>query len=128
MNDTTLFLSQLIGPVLILLALSMLMRQESWKAFIKGMGRDSSLLLYNGILESTAGLAIVLHHNLWSTPAEVIISLLGWAMILEGAFDLFISKRTIKQAVKSMSDQMMKLSGIFMLVIGAYLTWFGFLA
>lgn len=127
MNDTTLFLSQLIGPVLVVLALSMLIRQDAWREFIRNLSKNRALLLYNGVIEGTAGLALVLHHNFWNTPAEVIISLLGWGMVVEGVFDLFVSKTTIKDLAHATTG-ILNISAIITLVAGAYLSYVAYIA
>jgi len=126
MNETTLFLSQLIGPILGVSGLSLLIRQDAYREFIQNLSKNRALLLYNGFIESTAGLALVLHHNLWTTPAEVIISFLGWAMLAEGVFDLFVSKTTIKDIAHSGAG-FMNTSGTLMLVAGAYLSYVAYL-
>jgi uncharacterized protein YjeT (DUF2065 family) len=125
MNDTTLFLSQLIGPVAIVIGLSVLIRHDAYMEFIRNLAKNRSLLLYNGMIESTAGLAIVLNHNLWSTAAEVIISLIGWGMVAEGVFDLFVSKTTIKDMAHS-SVGILKVTGLVTVLVGAYLVYVGY--
>ena len=37
------------------------------------------------MLTFASGLAIVLGHNVWSDPAAVVVSLLGWMMTIKGA-------------------------------------------
>jgi len=125
MNETTLFLSQLIGPILIVFGLSMLIRQDAYREFIRNLSKNRSLLLYNGIIEGGAGLAIVLNHNLWTTPAQIIISLLGWGMIVEGIFDLFVSKITIKDIAHSGAG-ILNIIAVISILIGAYLAYVGF--
>ena len=122
MNETTLFLSQLMGPVLIALGLSMLIRKDAYQEFFQNLSKNRAFLLYNGLLEGTAGLAIVLHHNLWNTPAQVVISLLGWGMMLEGLFGLFVSKRTIKDIVHS-SATTLNVAALLCILMGAYLAY-----
>jgi len=126
MNEATLFLSQLIGPILLIGGISMLVRQDAYREFIQNLAKNRALLLYNGFVESTAGLAVILYHNLWSTPAEIIISLIGWGMFAEGIFDLFVSKKTIKSFAIS-STGYLQISAWVLLAIGAYLSYVAYL-
>lgn len=126
MNETTLFLSQLMGPILIVLGLSMLIRQDAYREFMQNLLKNRALLLYNGIIESTAGLAVILSHNLWNTPAQIIISLLGWGMLVEGVFDLFVSKTTLKDIAHSGAAVLSSVALVTVLA-GAYLSYVGFL-
>lgn len=126
MNETTLFLSQLIGPVLMVMGLSMLIRKDAWQEFLQHISHNRALLLYNGVIEGSAGLALLLSHNLWNSPAEIIITLLGWMMLLEGVCDFFVSKTTIKDLIHS-SGTILNFTGIVSIVVGAYLAYVGYL-
>ena len=127
MNETTQFLAQLMGPILALIGIALITRKKAFKEFVSNLAEDPSLLLYNGMLESTAGLAVVLNHNLWNTIPEIIISILGWGMLAEGALDLFVTKKNIKLYGRSINDSMMNLSSVLMIVAGAYLSYAGYL-
>ena len=126
MNETTLFLSQLIGPVLIVMGLSMLIRKDAWQEFLQSISHNRALLLYNGMVEGSAGLALLLYHNFWNTPAEIIITLLGWAMFLEGICDLFVSRTTVKDLLHS-SNTILNVTGIVSIAVGGYLAYISYL-
>ncbi|MDH5596490.1 MAG: hypothetical protein OEY44_00165 [Candidatus Peregrinibacteria bacterium] len=127
MNESTQFLAQLMGPILALIGVALITRKKAFREFVSNLAEDPSLLLYNGMLESSAGLAVILHHNLWNTIPEIIVSILGWGMLIEGALDLFITKKNIKQYARSINDSMMNLSSVLMIVAGAYLSYAGYL-
>ena len=122
MDESTLFLSKLIGPIMLLIGVSLIFRQDVYKDVMKHLSKDRSLLLYNGIVESTAGLALVLNHNLWGSPAEIIISIVAWGMLVEGAFELFVSKKTIKEMAHA-STLFLNISGVITMGLGAYLAY-----
>lgn len=94
------------------------------------MDKDDAFLFMAGIVESTAGIAIILGHNLWGSAAEIIISFLGWAMILEGSLCLLALKKFPKGIMNHMMKsmpQLISLSAIVMILAGAYLSYLGYI-
>lgn len=130
MNSSTLFLSQLIGPILLLLGVSFGLNKKFYSDWFKKMDKDDAFLFMAGIVESTAGIAIILGHNLWGSAAEIIISFLGWAMILEGSLCLLALKKFPKGIMNHMMKsmpQLISLSAIVMILAGAYLSYLGYI-
>lgn len=127
MNEATLFLAKLVGPIMVLVALAFLMRKDDMKKLMHDVVSNTYTLFLQGMVESTAGLAIVLHHNLWDSPTAIIISLLGWLMFIEGAFELLTSNASMKRAMAGFSKEWMTPSGVVVLAAGAYLVWQAYL-
>jgi hypothetical protein len=130
MSADTLHLAQLIGPILILLGVSFGMNKKFYINWFKKMDKEDGFLFLAGLVETTAGLAIVLGHNLWGSAAEIIISFLGWAMILEGSLCLLLNKKFPKGIVSHMMKSMpefMSISAVVMLVAGTYLSYLGYM-
>jgi hypothetical protein len=126
MNETTLALSQLMGPVLLLLGISFHLKRKDYFEMFKQLEQKASILFLAGIVEFTAGLSIVLHHNLWNSPAEIVITILGWGMIAEGSMALLNDKISIKKMMRSMIPSLMSVSSILLLLLGGYLCYVGY--
>ncbi len=124
----TLFLSQLMGPVMAVIGLAMLIRQKDMKKLIKNMIDNPLTLFINGIVELAAGISIVLYHNLWNTLAAVIITTIGWLMIMEGAFGVLASKGNIKKITHSFNLGTLNPFGLIVLVLAGFLVWNGYFA
>lgn len=121
------FLAQLMGPILLILGISFALRRDEYMAWFKKIDKEGPYLFIQGVVEATAGLAVVLAHNLWTSPIEVFVSLLGWGMLLEGGLTLLSSKRTLKSALKSFATpQLMLLTTVFILGLGTFFTWVGY--
>lgn len=130
MNATTLFLSQIMGPVLLLMGVSFGLNKSYYVSWFKKMEKDDSFLFLAGIVELSAGLAVVLSHNLWNSAAEIIVSLMGWGMILEGAIVLLLNRKYPRGIVGHMSKSLpefMSIVAIASLILGAYLSYLGYM-
>jgi hypothetical protein len=128
MNETTLQLSRLIGPVTLLIGLSFALHKEFYMDWLKNLKKNGAFLFLAAIIEATAGFAIVLSHNLWTTTPEIIISVLGFGMILEGTLVLLGGKSWVKLAVRLLSRTApwFMISALATLALGGYLTWIGY--
>jgi len=130
MSEMTLFLSQLIGPIVLLMGLSFWVNRSFYMDLFKKLENNSAFIFFDGLVEPTVGLAIVLNHNYWGNLNEVIITLFGWLMLFEGALILLGTKASVKAAMKSMSksmDSLLSGMSVACVLIGAYLAWMGYL-
>ena len=86
---------------------------------------DSPALTYlAAIMAFALGGTIVFLHNLWNTPLEIIVSLIGWAALIEGILMLGFRRPffTLVGAIP-LNEGFMKAYGIFVLLLGAALMW-----
>src|SRR6266567_5324304 len=85
MSPRTVFLARLIGLFALLLSLTELLHKQATVETAAALVRDRPLLFILAMLGLLAGLAIVLTHNIWSGGAlPVVVTLLGWALLLRG--------------------------------------------
>lgn len=81
---SSLYLAQLIGPTKLLVAMGMLFNRGYARALAVDVLDRPGLLFLAGLLALVPGLAIVDAHNLWVADWRVIITVLGWAMVIAG--------------------------------------------
>jgi len=89
---TSKYLARLIGPVLAVAAIGMaigLMQEgESYSSMIKEFIGSRALIFITGVLALVAGVAIVNAHNLWVQDWRVIVTVLGWLLVIRGVINL----------------------------------------
>jgi hypothetical protein len=128
MTSKTVFLSKLIGWYAVLFGLSMLINKALVVNAVTGMLQDTPLVLVLGVVILTAGIAMVLSHNIWSGAAPtVIVSLLGWATLIKGLILLFLSPSGLAAYYASLHyTGFFYVYAIVTLVIGVYLLIAGY--
>src|SRR5262249_60865705 len=81
----SLFLARLLGPVFVAIAIGVLGNGAVFRA-IAGESLHSHALIYlTGLFAITAGVAILLNHNVWAAGWRVLITLFGWLAAIRGA-------------------------------------------
>ena len=124
---TSIFLAKLLGPILVLAAVAVYVNRKSLNTIGQEFLRSNALLLLLGFLDFTAGLAIVLTHNVWVADWRVIITLLGWLLLARGIVRAVIPDQVKPYGVKLMRDQN-AVTGVLAvtLVLGLVLSYFGY--
>ncbi len=81
----SIWIAKLLGPVILILALSMILRPAALLALSREFISNKPLILISGVLATVTGLAIVNVHNVWYWGWPVIITLFGWALLIGGS-------------------------------------------
>ena len=125
--QTSIFLAQLMGPVIVAAAISLFLNGDSQRAMAREFLKSTPLIYISGVLLMTAGLAIVLYHNVWAFDWRVIITLFGWLAVIGGAFRILFF-RNLETIGEAMLDKPWGLTvgGAVWLIIGIVLCFFGY--
>ena len=125
--QTSVFLARLIGPVMVLVGISLLMNEAAFRKMAMEFLRSPALIFLSGMILMPAGLAVVLSHNVWVLNWPLLITLLGWIAVISGALRVFAPDRAVRIGKKAMaSKEIMTVAAAVWLVIGAVLCYFGF--
>jgi hypothetical protein len=130
MSPLTIFLAKLLGLYCIIFAPAMMMRKQSAVATIKAVTANPPLLLFAEIISLACGLAMIIGHNIWSGGAlPVVVTLVGWLMVIRGAGLLALTPAVTAKLVEALRYE--QLFYVYMggtLFLGLYLTWAAFSA
>jgi hypothetical protein len=85
---TSRYIARLMGPVLLVIGIGMvfglMMEGPGYSSLMKEFIADRAVIFVTGILALLAGVAIVNAHNLWVQDWRVIVTVLGWLLVLRG--------------------------------------------
>jgi hypothetical protein len=126
--DATLFLAKLIGFTFVIVSLSMLFKKNKVIQAIKSLLKNDGLLYLLEITSMGLGLAIVISANIWSGwVLPVVISLIGWVLLLKGITGLFLSNLSLRKLYYLVRfEEICYPLAIFILIVGIYLIVAGF--
>lgn len=130
MSPLTLYLGKLIGIGLLLMCLSLAARPRSSLTTISSMMNEPGLLLVTGIVTMTAGLALVLGHNLWSgPPLTLAVTIVSWITLLKGLAIVAVPSGQLAAVYRVINyPQTLRLVMIIGAIVGAWMTWAAFTA
>lgn len=122
----SIFLAQVIGCYSVLVALAMLVHQVRFKKTMNEFVGSHPLIVLTGGLSIIFGLLIVVSHNIWVAMWPVLITIIGWLLLLQGILRILWPEHFAK-IVKDLTAKngYLIISWVW-LIVGAYLAWVGF--
>ena len=114
----------LIGPTLVAVAAALLLNLGSISAVLEPLSRDPALVLIYGIFLFVAGLAIVRVHNRWTADWSVVVTILGWLLIVGGLIRMLFPLRLAALAGNfAQNSGPMAVVAVLLLAVGAFLSF-----
>jgi hypothetical protein len=90
--------------------------------------RSRALIYLSGLLLMTAGMAIVLNHNVWVLGWTILITILGWLATIGGAARIICPQGTERVGRTMLAHPMgLRIAGAVWLAIGLLFCFFGYL-
>ena len=125
---TSIFLAKLIGPVALVAALSLFLNAKAYRSMAQEFLRSAPLIFLSGLLTMTAGVALVLAHNVWVANWPVLITVFGWLATIGGAVRIALPEQTRAFGERMLrNDMALKFGGAIWAVIGALFCFFGYI-
>ncbi len=123
----SIFLAKVLGLYFVVIALWLLIRHRHTEMVMNEMMASPGVLSLAAILGLIFGVLIVVAHNIWHLNWTLIITLIGWIALVKAFFNLFltdVARRFFKVWLQSRSA--MVITDIFMIIIGVFLLYHGF--
>jgi hypothetical protein len=127
--DTSMFLARLIGPMLVVLAIGLLTRQDSWRTMANDFVANRPLLFLSGFLTLLGGLALVNTHNVWEAGWPVIITIFGWLAVIGGTARMLFPETVVGISARMLKEKTwLTVAGAVEGLLGLWLCYVGYLA
>ncbi|MBT5016118.1 hypothetical protein HN748_00225 [Candidatus Peregrinibacteria bacterium] len=127
--DNSVYLAQLLGPILVLLGFAYALRINTFEDLIKDFGKSKGMIHVSVMLMMLGGMALVLAHNVWEWGWPLVITILGWSVLLKGLLYAFAPDLMIKWATSIMKYKGILVFAVLLWVVfGLCLTYYGYFA
>jgi hypothetical protein len=126
--DASVFLAKLLGPALVVVGAGLLLNRAAYQAAAEEVLKTRSLLYLFGLIAFLGGLAVVLTHNVWEWRWPVIITVLGWFMLIRGTLRIVIPQQVgdLASKILARTPNLLPVSGVILVALGAILVWMGY--
>jgi hypothetical protein len=122
----TLHLATAYGVGIVIVALAALTGAARLAAVLADFERSPGLSFIAALFAIVLGLVLVMLHNLWTDPAAVVVTLLGWLVLFKGALILAAPEGLMKFAsAASASAGTVRAWGLVALVLAAVYLFIG---
>jgi len=120
--DTTIFLAQFWGCLMVITAGVYLMRGESFLHEFFKMRKDKGFVFLLGWILFFLGLGTVILHNVWVFDWRVLITISGWSSIIQGIARVGFPKTTQKFITAILKNKIVNFR-IIMVIVGLLGAW-----
>jgi hypothetical protein len=124
--ELSLLLAKVIGLILMLVAVALLVNRKNVDLLFS-LYRHPEAVFVTGIVETVLGIVFILSHNVWTLDFRIIITVIGWILLVRGVGRVLFPSRVthMLEKFKKMQSVVAPLL-IFVFLIGAYLAYTGF--
>jgi len=126
-DSLSIYLAKLIGLVFMIFGIALFSKPQDFQNTLKDVAKSNAIMTLISIIPLTLGLAIVICHNIWIQHWIVLITIIGWLILIVGILRIFFHKEIMKKCAKMANNRLYFVwLGIFMFIIGGYLSGKGF--
>lgn len=125
--DITTFLASLWGPVILAVGIGIFVSRNYYTKIYRDLEKDALAVLIFGMVAMTAGIAHVTLHNAWSSLPQIIVSLLGWGLLIKGALFIIVPNFVDRAGNYWVNKKLIPFAGTLTIIVGVYLSWIAYL-
>jgi len=124
---STIFLSQGIGILLIIIGLSFATERKMVMVIFEEFFNRRALTYMWGLITLAISIVLVLTHNIWSGTAEIAITILAWYLFFEALIYVFLPQKYLHNIFRWLQKKIVYYPVAFaFLLVGFYLFCSGF--
>lgn len=94
----------------------------------RDLEKETLAVLIFGIAGTALGIMQIGAHNAWNTLPQILVSLLGWGLLLKGLVFIVAPRFVDRSGDKAAKSGVLPIAATALLIIGAYLVWVGYLS
>lgn len=125
--DVSYFLAKVIGLYFVIFGISMLIAKSSYQEMLKDVIAHPAVILMGGSISLLLGVLIVVNHNIWDMNWRLLITLIGWIILIRGFIWTTFPKKIQSMVTKYVQSSFpYYISTVIMIVLGLILCFIGF--
>lgn len=124
--ELSFLLGKIMGITLIIIGLSVIFNKKLLKKAVEDLAISGGLMFMTGFVMLLLGIIVIVAHNIWVWGWPVIVTILGWCLLLRGVFMLFLSSKFITFINNMILKRYYQHLAWIMIVVGLYLSYMAF--
>lgn len=124
--ELSIYLAKIFGLFMAGMGLAILINLKSFMDMVEDFMKNTALKYLAGIFLVFIGGAVVFSHNVWTGGWPVLVTFIGWAVMLKGLMFLIFPKVMKVMAKNVLNMKMLVFGGVTVLVVGIYLLYTAF--
>ena len=126
LTDSSVAFAQILGIIFLAGGLNALFSRKAMSTAIGGVTENLALFWVWGFINLLFGATIVALHSAWSSDWRAIVTAVGWAGVVKGAFLMLFPNSAGALYRASNTPSVLTAGGIVAILLGLFLLYFGF--
>ncbi len=122
------FYAQVMGLWLFIVALAMIVHESRMKKGVMETASHTGMMTFSGVVSLAVGLLVVISHNMWVPAWPVVVTLVGWILLIQGILRIFWPEGFSKMLKDLLGGSGYTIMSWVWLIVGIYLIWAGFMS
>lgn len=126
--ETPVFIARIFGLCYLIIGAGFVFNRRAFQQVMEDFCKNAALVFLGGMIALVIGVVIILTHNVWVANWTVMITVIGWLGLIKGIWMIVFPNSVSKfMQVYQKNESLPIIHSIVALVLGAVLTFFGFL-
>ena len=126
--DISIFLAKVLGLYLFIMAIVMFVNVQRLRAISNAVA-GTPFIFASGAFALIVGLLLVVSHNIWEADWKVIITIIGWLVLIKGIVRLLFPEYASRMMVNFVQNTTAYyITDVIILILGIYLSYVGFMS
>ena len=121
--ESTIIIAKILGIYFLVSGVFLVTKKKTLATVLKDFFEHRAISYLAGIVLVFAGAALVLTHNVWTSPISSIDALISWITLIKGTLYVLFPEALIS-FVKQLNRGVISLLGLVMLVFGVYFVFY----
>lgn len=127
MIETSIFLAKVIGLIFVAMTGAIIIRYKKSIAFELQAAKSPLFIFTSGFVFIIIGALLVVSHQVWVFDWRIVITLLGWAMLIKGILRILFPEAVVRMIEKKQTNSWFIAAEIIAFLLGIYLLYYGFI-
>ncbi len=124
--EISIFLAKVIGLISVISTLAVLARYKTFLKMEEEAVKYPVLVYLSGFLILIIGVLLVVSHQVWTRDWRLVITIIGWLILLKGSIRIFFPGAVRSLIEKKQNNHWFLLADAAVFLIGLYLVYQGF--
>ena len=121
------FMARLLGPTFVVIGAGILLNETFYAAMMVEAVHSPTLIYFAGVMALVPGLAMLNVYRAWTADWRVIVTILGWLMVIGGILRIVLPQIVATLATDIYSGSAaLSIVAVIVLVLGGYLSFEGY--
>ena len=124
--ETSIFLAKVIGLSGAISTLAIIIRYKAFAEMEEHASRNPVILYLSGLTFIVLGSLLVSSHQVWTRDWRVIVTIIGWLLLVKGVLRIFFPELVIKLLARKKNNRNFMIAEVAVLLVSLCLFYQGF--